>query len=146
MFTRAGAGDRLVDRYFWSGHANPWSVWAFVAAYLTLVLAIYRRNRTLLTEVLPLVAINPLVAPEPADDSAWATRVVFGERIWLEQGTLRSTNTLFTAASAPVFLFMLKSAVERRSLRTGVGTVASIVLMLAFFRRMARLYETQTDR
>jgi hypothetical protein len=145
MSTHERRDDRLRDQYFWSGHANPWSVWTFVIVYPMLILAIYRRNRTLLTGILLFVAINPLVFSPPPDDHSWATRVVLGERVWLEHGNLWSTNTLFTAASAPVYLLTLKSAVEQRRLRTAVGTVASMILMFVFFQRMVQLYESQTN-
>ncbi|MFC4436531.1 MULTISPECIES: DUF6653 family protein [Natrialbaceae] len=131
----------LSERYFWSRHANPGSVWTFVLAYPTLVLAIYRRDRRLLLGTLGFVAVNPLLFAPPADDEAWATRVVLGERAWLEQGSFFSANALFVAASAPVYLYTLRAAVQRRPLGTAGGTVLSLLLMLLFFRRMARLYE-----
>ncbi|WP_254864155.1 DUF6653 family protein [Halovivax gelatinilyticus] len=133
-----------MDRFFWSRHANPASVWTFVAAYPTLVLAIYRRDRPLLAGILLFVVINPLVSSPPKRDDAWATRVVLGERVWLEQGILSSKETLFTAACAPVFLYTIRSASRRDPVRTVGGTVASMVLMFVFFGRMVSLYETES--
>jgi hypothetical protein len=145
MGARLVPRDRLVDRLFWSRHANPWSVWTLVVAYPTLVLALYRRNRPLLAGTLVFVVVNPLVFAPPETDDAWATRVVLGERVWLERKSLFSADALFATASAPVYLFTLRAAVERRPIRTAVGTVASMALMLLFFDRMARRYEGHAD-
>lgn len=132
-----------MDRLFWSRHANPWSVWTLVAAYPTLILAVYRRNRPLLVGTLLFVGMNPLVFAPPETDEAWATRVVLGEQVWIEQGIGSSTHTLFTAAAAPVYLFTVRSAVKRQPLSTTLGIVASMGLMFLFFRRMVALYDDQ---
>jgi hypothetical protein len=50
------------------------------------------------------------------------------------------------ALCAPVILSTLRAAVDRRPLRASVGTLASMGLMLLFFRRMARLYERAEQR
>ncbi|WP_267641301.1 DUF6653 family protein [Haloarchaeobius amylolyticus] len=142
MTADADPTPRLAERLFWSGHANPWSVWTFVATYPLLVLAIYRRERRLLAAILVFVAVNPVLSPEPDDDSAWATRVVLGERVWLDEGLLSSVaDLLFVACCAPVQLYTLRAAVKRRPVRTAVGTALSLVLMFVFFGRMAQLYE-----
>ncbi|WP_440769266.1 DUF6653 family protein [Natronorubrum sp. DTA28] len=141
MNNRFGSQDSITNRLFWSGHANPGSVWTFVGAYLLLVLSLYRRNRPLLVGTLLFVAVNPLVFPSPETDDAWATRVVLGEQVWLERGLRPSSHLRFTLVCVPVFLFTLRSAAKRYPLRTGLGAIASVVLMLLFFDRMARLYE-----
>lgn len=104
-----------------------------------LVLAIYRRNRALLAGTISPVVLNPILFSSPKDDDARATRVVLGERVWLERGP----DTLFAAASAPVYLFTLRAADNRRPIGTAIGVVTSMALMLLFFRRMVRLYEEQ---
>ena len=136
----------LADRLFWSRHANPASVWSLVLAYPTLVLAIYRRDRPLLAGTLLFVLANPLLFSPPDDDDAWATRVVLGERVWLEEGVWPSRDLVFVALAAPVYLFTLRSAVGRRPTRTAVGTLLSIAVMLAFFERMARRYESSASQ
>jgi hypothetical protein len=121
------------------------SVWTYVIVYPALILAIYRRNRPLLAGILLFVGINPLVASPPGNDDAWATRVVLGEQVWLEQGILSSKETLFTAACAPIYLYTIRAAIKRDPVRTIVGTVVSMVLMFLFFSRMVSLYEKETD-
>lgn len=135
-------GDGFADRFLWSRHANPWSVWTLVVAYPTLMLAVYRRRWSLLLGTLSFVAVNPLVFSEPDDDSAWATRVVLGEKVWLEEGILSSPlDALFVALTAPIHLWTIRSAVNQRPVRTTIGTALSLLSMLLFFGRMVALYE-----
>lgn len=138
-------GGRVVAATLWSRHANPLSAWTMVAAYPALVLAIYRRDRPLLVGTLLAVALNPVLVPPARDDTAWSTRVVLGERAWIERGLASSvTDLLFVVACAPVYLFTLRSAAKRQRARTVVGTVVSLVLMVVFFDRMASSYEAST--
>lgn len=66
---------------------------------------------------------------------------MLGERTWVERGLRPSVGLLFVACSAPVYVLTLRAAVRRRPVRTAIGTVLSIVLMLVFFERMTRLYD-----
>ena len=144
-----GSGPQLgglADRYFWSRHANPRSVWAMVLAYPLLVLAIYRRSGPLLVGTLAFVVANPLLISPPDDDGAWATRVVLGERLWLEEGVWPSRDLVVAAVSAPVYLFTLTSAVRRRPVWTILGTAVSLIAMFGFFDRMAQRYGASERR
>lgn len=133
----------LIQDVFWNPHASPNSVWTFVALYPVLVLAIYRRSRSLLGVALLSVIVNLRVVSPPASDEAWATRVVLGEQVWLERG-LRSQKSAvgLTTVGAMAHLFTLKAAMNQEPVRTAVGTVTSMVLMLLFFHRMVQLYNT----
>ena len=139
--------EGVVERYFWARHANPGSVWTLIAAYPVLVLALYRRSRPLLGATLLFVLLNPLLFPPPDDDGAWATRVVRGERAWLDRG-LRSSpvDLLFVTLAAPLDLLTLRAAVDRRPVRTAAGTAVGLALMLLFFGRMARQHERRAGR
>jgi hypothetical protein len=127
----------------WSRHANPWSVWTAVVAFPLIVLALYRRSRALFAAVLVLGPLNPLLFRPPADDRAWATRVVLGEQVWLDRGVLPSREAALAAASAPVFVATLGAGVRRSRWGALGGSVLSILLMLIFFARMVRLYDEQ---
>jgi hypothetical protein len=134
--------DGFVEKVFWKPHASPGSVWGLVATYPLLILAIYRRNGSLLATVLCSVVVNLLVASPPEDDAAWATRVVLGERVWLERGLSSQPSALgVVSVGAVIHLYTLRAAVNRRAGRAAAGTVASMLLMLVFFDRMARLYD-----
>ncbi|WP_435153545.1 DUF6653 family protein [Haladaptatus sp. DFWS20] len=141
MKTQIGS-DSVAELFFWSRHANPWSVWTLVVAYPMLILAIYRRRRLLLVGTLLFVSVNPLLFAPPDDDEAWATRVVLGERVWFERGLLSSPrDSLFVGVTAPIHLFALRAAIKRQPVRTLFGTAVSLVCMFVFFDRMVRLYE-----
>lgn len=134
--------DDLIEDVFWKPHASPRSVWGFVATYPFLILAIYRRSRSLMATILCSVVVNLGVASPPEDDSAWATRVVLGEQVWLERGISSEPSSLgIVSIGALVQLYTFRAAVKRQPVRTAVGTVASMLLMFVFFDRMVRLYD-----
>ncbi|KAB1196349.1 MULTISPECIES: DUF6653 family protein [Haloferax] len=138
-----GAVGELVESVFWSPHANPRSVWAFVATYPILIAAIYRRSKplavaTLLSIVLNLVGVSP-----PESDDAWATRVVLGEQVWFDRGVLSEKGTFgLTAVGGVVNLYTIRAAVKRQRVRTVVGMGVSMAFMFVFFDRMVELYDT----
>ena len=127
---------------FWKRHESPSSVWWFVLMYPVFVLTIYRRSRPLGGCLCLSLALNLFVVSPPETEDAWATQVVRGERVWLEQGILSSTDSLLlTTLGGVVHLYTFRAALHRRPVRTAVGTVVSLILMLLFFDRMAGLYE-----
>lgn len=136
------SADTFVETVFWKPHASPQSVWGLIATYPLLILAVYRRSGPLLATILCSVVLNLQVASPPADDSAWATRVVLGEQVWLERGLASQRSALgITSIGAVAQLYTLRAAVNRRPVRTVAGTVASIALMFVFFDQMVRLYD-----
>jgi hypothetical protein len=144
------ATDRdLVTTAFWEPHASPRSVWPLVAAYPLLLLAIYRRNPRLLGGTLLGVVANLLVVSPPETDEAWATRVVLGERVWLDRGLDSEPGTLgLLGVGGVVHLATMRAALRQDRLATLVGGAVSMLLMGLFFDRMVRLYErhARSDR
>lgn len=139
-------GDGLVERGFWEPHASPQSVWPFVAMYPLVILAIYRRSRGLFAGILLAVGVNLRVVSPPETDEAWSTLVVLGERVWLEEGVLSSTESLgVMAVGGAVQVYTFRAAARRQPLRTAVATLASMSLMFLFFDRMVRLYDSRTE-
>jgi hypothetical protein len=125
----------------WAGHATPATVYAYPAAYVTLVLAVYRREPRVLCSVLALVAAGPLLADPPTDDDAWGTRVVLGERVLLARGGNSPFALVLAACFAPVPLLTLRAALARRPVRTALLTLWMLFGMALFFERMARIYD-----
>ena len=127
----------------WNRHESPASVWWFVLLYPVFILAIYQRSRPLSMSLLLSLAVNLFVVSPPETDDAWATRVVRGERVWLEEGLRSSRNNLLvTLVGGIINLYTLCAALYRNPVRTMVGSLGSMVFMLLFFDRMAELYET----
>jgi hypothetical protein len=136
------ATDRDLATAFWEPHASPRSVWPLVAAYPLLLLALYRRDPRLLGGTLLGVVANLLLVSPPETDEAWATRVVLGERVWLDRGLRSEVGTLgLLAVGGAVHLATMRAALGQDRLRTLVGGAASLLLMFVFFDRMVRLYE-----
>jgi hypothetical protein len=75
----------------WMRHANPVSVWTRFAILPLLALAVWSREWigwwSLAAVALALVfmMVNPLLFPPPRSTRHWATRGVFGERIWTDR-------------------------------------------------------------
>jgi hypothetical protein len=132
----------LVTTAFWEPHASPRSVWPLVAAYPLLLFAVYRRNPRLLGGTLLGVVANLLLVSPPETDEAWATRVVLGERVWLDRGLDSEPGTLgLLAVGGAVHLATMRAALRQDRLATLVGGAASMLLMGLFFDRMVRLYD-----
>lgn len=133
----------VVDEVFWAPHANPQSVWGFVATYPVFIAAIYRRSPPLLAVTLLSIGANLVGVSSPETDDAWGTRVVLGEQVWLERGVLSETGAFgLTAVGAVVNLYTLCAAVNQEFGRTVAGTIASVAFMFLFFDRMVELYES----
>lgn len=80
-----------MNDYFWRRHANPWSVWTRFAAIPAMILAVWSRVWLGWWALVPVAAvvvwliINP-VAFRPVDEpTAWVSKAVYGEQIWLTQ-------------------------------------------------------------
>ena len=109
----------------WMRHANPVSVWTRFAVLPLLALAVWSRewigwwSLPAVALVLVFMMVNPLLFPPPRSTRHWASKGVFGERIWtdrdkaelpaqflVERGggnssglTIMNTSTRTTAAS-----------------------------------------------
>jgi Family of unknown function (DUF6653) len=75
----------------WLRHANPLSVWTRFAVVPLLALAIWSRDwigwwsLAAVAAVLAFMMVNPLLFGEPRSTRNWASKSVFGERIWSER-------------------------------------------------------------
>lgn len=151
LYTPAMTDDsrrsRLADR-FWARHSNPKSGWSRVPTGALLVLAVYRRDARLLAATLAWTVLNPVLFPEPAEDDAWMSRGVLGERAWLEDGhdpvTLSYPGVL-NALNVPVFLYALYAAARRRPLDAAAAVAVSSGLKLRYVAEMARYYDRTRD-
>lgn len=88
--TRRIAAAFRMDDDAWRRHANPWSVHTRFAAIPAAALAVWSRAWLGWWSLLPVAAVvawlwlnTRLFAPAP-DPGNWATRGIYGERLWLE--------------------------------------------------------------
>ncbi|MBB4915340.1 DUF6653 family protein [Streptosporangium saharense] len=74
----------------WKRHANPWSVWTRFAAIPLAILAIWSRVWIGWWSLAPLALVvlwlwaNPHAFPPIARPTAWSSRGIYGERLWLK--------------------------------------------------------------
>ena len=78
----------------WLRHANPVSVWTRFAVLPLLALSIWSRDWIGWWSLVPIalslvfMVVNPLLFPKPASTRNWASKGVFGERIWADRNTV----------------------------------------------------------
>jgi hypothetical protein len=139
----------------WARHANPVSVGTRFAVLPLLALSIWSRDWIgwwcLLPIALSLVfmMINPVLFPKPRSTRNWASKGVFGERVWSERIKVAVPAQFTTAPLTATYAFQLVGAIVlafglvRLDL---VETVAGVVLLLAakawYIDRQVLLFET----
>ena len=137
----------------WMRHANPWSVYTRFLIPPLLAAAIFSRIWLEWYALIPVAFVllwtfvNPVFFRPPASTKYWASKSVFGERIWIERRTtpipkihriLPIWLNIFSALSIPFLaygLWYLDPWVT-------VSSVAIMVLGKAWFLdRMVWLFE-----
>ena len=69
---------------FWLRHSNPWSGLTRMLIAPFLYLTIWYHNWIGLGLVILWTIANPLVFPKPKRTNSWFSKVVLGEKVWLE--------------------------------------------------------------
>jgi hypothetical protein len=78
----------------WLRHANPVSVWTRYAVLPLLAASIWSRDWIGWWSLIPIafvlvfMVVNPLLFPAPTSTRNWASKAVFGERIWADRNKL----------------------------------------------------------
>jgi hypothetical protein len=143
----------------WTRHANPVSVWTRFAAVPLLALSIWSRDWIGWWCLVPIVAslvfmmINPLLFPKPRSTRNWASRGVFGERVWSERTTVATPAQFTTAVLNVTYAIQLIGAAV---LAYGlvrlevVDTIAGLVILQTakawFIDRQVLLFEDMKSR
>jgi hypothetical protein len=144
----------------WLRHANPVSVWVRFAVVPLIVLSIWSRRWIGPRSLLPLAAslvftvVEPLLFPPPRSTRNWASRGVFGERIWADRNAVdlpeqfRSTavpNTTYAFQFAG--LAVLARGLVVFDLKSVVGGLLLVQCAKAWFiDRMVLLFRTMAAR
>lgn len=74
----------------WKRHANPWSVWTRFAAIPAMAMAIWSRTWIGWWALIPVAGVvlwlwwNPHAFAAIDKPTAWSSRGIYGERLWLE--------------------------------------------------------------
>jgi len=98
----------------WQRHANPISVYTRFAVLPLLAISIWSRDWigwwSLIPVALSLVfmMVNPLLFPKPSSTRNWASKGVFGERIWADRNKVQLPEQFRSSAVENVtYVFQL---------------------------------------
>ncbi len=137
----------------WERHANPWSVWTRVPLLALFSLTVFFRDLLgpwlwLVLGLLMLWAlVNPRTFPPPASTDNWASKGVFGERVWLNRGTIAIPRHHarwalgLSLASAACLVPLAWGLYTLDPWATAFGALGASALKLWFVDRMVWLYE-----
>jgi hypothetical protein len=148
----------LMDEETWQRHAHPFSVWSRVFFGLPLlVLAVWSRTwiggwwLLALAAALTFLWLNPRMAPVPVHTNNWASKAVFGERVWLNRKAVpiprrhRLAPHLLTAISVLGIPFLLWGLYTLAIWQTLLGAALIYLGKMWFVDRMVWLYEDMKD-
>lgn len=82
----------------WMRHANPWSGWTRFTALPILVIAFWSRIWIGWWALIPIAIgliwtyVNPRIFKKPKSTNNWASKAVFGERIWSNRDKIPVPN------------------------------------------------------
>jgi hypothetical protein len=163
--TQAATSEQRVAKLFglsgdsWERHANPISVWTRFAVLPMLALSIWSRDWIGWWCLVPIVAslvfmmVNPLLFPKPRSTRNWASKSVFGERVWSERTTVAVPAQFTAAALAPTYAFQALGAalLAYGLVRLDVtDTIAGIVILQTakawYLDRQVLLFEDMKTR
>lgn len=146
-----------MDDETWARHANPWSFWTrFATGSTSITLAAWSRvwidgwAWPLVVLALIWIRYNPRAFSLPETPTGWASRAVFGERIWIDQRAdiprhhriAGRTLTLLAALASGIWIWGLVMLDVSATL---FGLVVSMLAKMWFVDRMAWLFENLQD-
>lgn len=130
----------------WSRHSNPWSGWTRAATFPLVLVPPWTRRWWLVAPLALWLWLNPRLFPPPADDSAWMTRGVLGEKLWMEGGRRgRLEFGLGVLAGAADVVAVGMAYGRRPGYMAGFG-MAGWLLKMWFIDRMVALYDAERAR
>lgn len=145
-----------LDEEVWRRHANPWSVWTRFTALPLLIVAVWSRAWLGWWALVPVGAalawiwVNPRVFPPPASFDSWASKGVFGERLWMNRDNVavpvhhKIVPNVLVGVSALGLGIAVWGVVTFGVWPTVFGATLSIVAKLWFVDRMVWLYQDMT--
>ena len=141
----------------WARHANPWSAWTRYACLPMLIAAIWSRVWIGWAALMPIslilfwIWINPRVFPKPRTTNHWASKAVFGERVWINRKQIPIPShhqpliALTNGINAAGFFICVWGLVTLSIWPTGLGLSWVILGKTWFLDRMVWLYEEMKE-
>ena len=146
-----------LDDAGWARHANPYSGWTRVVTVLPLLaVAIWSRvwwgpwSLIPVAGALAWIWLNPRSFGPAADDSAWMSKGVFGERLWSNRNRVpvparhRRVPHVLNIAQLGGLPFLVWGLVDLLVWPTVVGMLLITGIKLWYLDRMAILYGDMT--
>ncbi|GGP73984.1 DUF6653 family protein [Saccharothrix coeruleofusca] len=141
-----------MDDEAWRRHANPWSVWTRFAAVPALLVAIWSRTWIGWWSLLPIgvvvawLFVNPRAFPPVEHPESWASRGIYGERVWLRDRDRvppdhRAVLRLLVLLGLVAFGLIVWGLVALRVWPTVFGATVLILAQLWRIDRFTRLWE-----
>lgn len=144
----------------WMRHANPISVWTRFAVLPLLAASIWSRDWIGWWSLVPIalslvfMVVNPMLFPKPRSTKNWASKGVFGERVWADRNTVEipdqfrnspvvNATYLFQTVGMAVLAYGL---VELELLDVVTGLVIVQCAKAWFIDRMVLLFEDMKTR
>jgi hypothetical protein len=155
--------ERKIARAFaldddtWLRHANPWSVILRNTVLPILVLAFWSRLWLGWYALVPVALAllwtwyNPRIFPAPGSFDHWASKAVFGERVWLNRDVVpvpvhhRTTPNILSGVSGIGMLFVFWGVFAFDLWPAVFGMALVYCGKLWFLDRMAWLWEDMKD-
>lgn len=141
----------------WMKHANPWSVWTRNSVLPLLIVAFWSREWIGWWSLVPIAVsigwaiVNPHLFPPPKSTDNWASKSVFGERVWLNRdqveipGRHRTLPNVLSLIAAIGSLFVILGVYGLDLWMTLFGAALVYMGKLWFLDRMVWLYEDMKD-
>ena len=142
----------------WRRHSNPLSVWTRVPVLPFLALAIWSRTWLGWWSLAPIAAVitwtwfNPRIFPKPRSSDNWASKGVFGERVWLNRRNIpvpkhhRMLPNILSGVSVIGVPFMIWGLWQLKIWPTLIGLILMLGGKLWFVDRMVWIYEDMKDK
>jgi len=141
-----------LNDYVWRRHANPWSVWTRFAAIPAMIIAVWSRVWLGWWALVPVVVvivwlvINPVVFRPVDPPTAWASKAVYGEQLWLTErdrvpAAYRTVLRWMIAAGLAGFGFIIWGLWTLEVWPTIYGATLVVFAQLWRIDRMSLLYD-----
>jgi len=142
-----------MDESTWKRHSNPWSVVTRSTVTPILVLALWSRvvfgwySIILVIFGLIWMYVNPRIFSPPKSTNNWASKGVFGERVWVNRDKVhipekhRRVPNILSIVSGIGFIFVIFGTYTLDILIVLFGFSLNLLGKLWFVDRMVWLYE-----
>ena len=135
---------RRTSRWMFARHSHPLSAWSRWVSTPLILVPVWTRRWSTLVPTGAWMALNPVLTPPPADDSAWATRAVLGEERWVNDHP-HDRLAVLNAVNAAVLGATMVPARRHDKPLTILGVATSMVLTLVCWHLYAEYYDQHRE-